>query len=315
VATILHHDALTDAEREVLLTGTGIEGIRPIPGIVLAAANAQTKVIDTLTNCCDLGNALLRDSDGRHALTLLTHVNIAHKGGAPLADRVTDCAQLLLERCAPSSQDVADALRGAGDFPDAERLLKAWLVENGVFEGVSDSDLLDWLAGSQTTAALSVLLNAPGVLDKVDERGVRGANLLIGRGRSEVVAAALEKGLLPENEPELFRLEAALRLIKDGVPLPRLAQAPHPLVMRIVKGEAPELKAILEAMLPHHSGFRPLPHRLALRNQQAAFAAVVSPLNDGIPRDLYGRPPSAMAPPNQQQLYRELEFNNLRGMQ
>jgi hypothetical protein len=160
-----------------------------------------------------------------------------------------------------------------------------------------------------------VLRNAPGVLDKVDKSGVRGATLLIARGRSEVVAAALEEGLLPENEPELFRLEAALRLIKDGVALPPLAQPSHPLVKRIVNGEAPELKAILEAMLPDNSGFRPLPHRLALRNQQVAFAAVVSPLNDGIPRDLYGRPPSAMAPPNQQQLYRELEFNSLRGMQ
>ncbi|HEX7330752.1 MAG TPA: ankyrin repeat domain-containing protein [Pyrinomonadaceae bacterium] len=315
VATILDHDALTDAEREVLLTGTGIEGIRPMPAIVLAAEKAQTKVLDTLTNCCDLEDALLRDSGGRHALGQLTYSNFAHKGGAPLADRVTDCVQLLLERCAPSSKDVADALRSAGDFPDAARLLKAWLVENGVFEGVSDSDLLDWLTGPQTNAALSVLRNAPGVLDKVDESGVRCAILLIARGRSEVVAAALEEGLLPENEPELFRLEAALRLIKDGVPLPRLAQPPHPLVKRIVNGEAPELKAILEAMLPDQSGFHPLPHRLALRNQQAAFAAVVSPLNDGIPRDLYGRPPSAMAPPNQQQLYRELEFNNLRGMQ
>lgn len=315
VATILNHDALTDAEREALLTGKGIEGIRPVPAIVLAAVNAQTRVLDTLTNCCDLEDALFRDHDGRHALTLLTYSNIAHKGGAPLADRVADCTQLLLERCAPRSQDVADALRGAGDFPDAKRLLEAWLVENGVFEGVSDSDLLDWLTGPQTLAALSVLRNAPGVLDKVDKNGLRGATLLIARGRSEVVAAALEEGLLPENEPELFRLEAALRLIKDGVPLPRLAQAPHPLVERMVKGKAPELKAILEAMLPDDSGFRPLPHRLALRNQQAAFAAVVSPLSDGIPRDLYDRPPSDMAPPNQQQLYRELEFNNLRSMQ
>ena len=315
VATILEHDALTDAERQVLLTGTGIEGVRPVPAIVLAAQTAQAKVLDTLTNCCDLEDVLLRDSDGRHALAHLTYGNIAHKGGAPLTDRVTDCVLLLLERCAPSSQDVADALRGAWDFPDAKRLLKAWLVENGVFEGVSDSDLLDWLTGSQTTAALSVLRNAPGVLDKIDAKGVRGATLLIARGRSEVVTAALEEGLLPETESELFRLEAALRLIKDGVPLPRLAQAPHPLVMRIVNGKAPELKAILESMLPNDSGFYPLPHRLALRNQQAAFVAVVSPLNDGIPRDRYGRPPSAMAPPNQQQLYRELEFNNLRGMQ
>lgn len=315
VATILEHDALKDAEREVLLTGTGIEGIRAVPAIVLAAVNAQTKVLDTLTNCCDREDALVRDSNGRHALALVTHSNVANKGGAPLADRVTDCVQLLLERCAPSSQDVADALRGAGDFPDAQRLLKAWLVENGVFEGVSDSDLLDWLAGPQTTAALSVLRNAPSVLDKVDERGVRGASLLIARGRSEVVAAALEEGILPENEPELFRLEAALRLIKDAVPLPRLAQPPHPLVKRIVKGEAPELKAILEATIPSPNGFRPLPHRLALRNQQTAFAAVVSSLNEGIPRDLYGRPPSAMAPPDQQQLYQELEFNKLRGMQ
>lgn len=316
IAAILDHIALTDTEREVLLTGTGIEGIRPLPAIVLAAANAQTKVLNILTNCCDVDDALLRDSDGRHALALLTYANVAKKGGgAPLADRVADCIQLLLKRCAPNSQDVADALRGAGDFPDAKRLLEAWLVENGEFEGVSDSDLLDWLIGSQTNAAVSVLRNAPGVLDKVDERGVLGATLLIARGRCEVVAAALEEGILPEHEPELFRLEAALRLIKDGVPLPRQALASHPLVTRIINGEAPEIKATLEEMLPNHSGFRPLPHRLALRNQQAAFAAVVSPLSDGIPRDRYGRPPSAMAPPNQQQLYRELEFNNLRGMQ
>nr|VFJ51058.1 MAG: hypothetical protein BECKFW1821A_GA0114235_10309 [Candidatus Kentron sp. FW] len=300
----------------MLLTGTGIEGIRPVPAIVLAAQKAQTKVLDTLINRCNLEDALFRDSEGRHALARLTYNNTAHKGGAPLADRVADCVQLLLERCAPNSRDVADALRGAGDFPDAERLLEAWLIENGQFEGVSDSKLLAWLTGSQTTitAALSVLRNAPGILDKVDGSGVRGATLLIARARSEVVAAALEEGVLPEHEPELFRLEAALRLIEDSVPLPRLPQAPHPLVMRIANGEAPELKAILEEMLPDDTGFRPLPHRLALRNQQLAFTAVVSPLSDGIPRDRYGRPPSAMALPNQQQLYRELEFNNLRGM-
>lgn len=315
VAAILEHDTLTDAERGMLLTGTGIEGSRAVPAIVLAATNAQTKVLDILTNFGNVEDDLLRNKDGHHALARLLCANSAHKGGAPLEDRVADCTQLLLERGAPSGHDVADALGCAADFPDAKRLLKAWLVENGEFEGVPDSDLLDWLSGQRAAAAISVLRNAPGILDKFNGSGVRGTSLLIARGRSEVVATALEEGLQPEFEPELFRLEAALRLIKDGVPLPRLAHEPHPLVMRILKGEAPELKALLEDMLPDHTGFRPLPHRLALRDQEAVFAAVVNPLSDGIPRDRYGRPPSSMAPPARRQLYQELEINNLRGRQ
>lgn len=312
VTAILDHDALTDEEQLALLSGKGIMGAQEIPAIALAASFAQPYVLSVLLHRCTPKDALIRSSNGVHALALLTLNNHVEYGGAPLADRVADCAQLLLKHCPVDSEDVANALKGASDFPDTERLLKGWLVTNGKFDGVSDVDLINWLVGSQLNAALSVLRNAPRVLDIANEDGIRGGMLLLEKGLNEVIAIALHEGILPEYEPELFRFEAAMRLLNSGVALPKLAQKPHPLVAKFIDGEAQELKAVFEEIPPSKNIVWPLPHRLAMRNHKTAFVELVSSLSDGIPYDRYGRKPSDLAPPSLKASYILLEQEKLR---
>ncbi|QDU97187.1 ankyrin repeat domain-containing protein [Lignipirellula cremea] len=311
VSAILDHGALTDDERDTLLAGLPCGDRPPMPAVVRAALHAQPAVLLRLLPYCD-EEKLLRNADDEHALTVLMKHNHAYEGGAPLADRVAYCVRHLLDEGQPQSRDVAAALKSVEGFPNAARMLQAWLVSCGEFDGVSDSALLGWLTGSQLLAAFSVLRNVPGVLDKTNKKGDRGATLLICKGKPEVIAAALAEEILPTLEPELFRLEAAFRLVREGVPLPATREPLHPIISRIAADEAPELKALLKEMLPDSKSFRPLPHRLALRDEEAAFAAVVGPLHDGVPLDQYDRPPSALAPPDRRPRYRELESTKLR---
>jgi hypothetical protein len=153
-----------------------------------------------------------------------------------------------------------------------------------------------------------VLRNAAGILDAVDDDGRRGATLLLTKGHPRTVAAALELDIVPSTDAELFRLEAAMSLLKQSAALPISPARPlHELVMRIADGHDEEIKRLLFAMLPSAQATRSLLHRLAIRDQEQAFRAVLAGLGRTVPRDVYGRPPSAVASPSRRPVFARIE--------
>lgn len=307
ISAFLEHEDLSDAHRAAILTGEGIEGVGALTPLALAAATARPDALAALLAYCDPSEPC-HQPDGIHPVALVTGRNRKAEGGAPLADRVSECVRLLLADGRLKARDAARARGWAADFPDAQRQIDEWLIAREDFEDVPESNLLGWLAGPRPAAAVTVLTKVPGILDKVDGEGRSGATLLLSQGHRSTVAAALIHGVEPSRDPELFRLEAVLRLLKDGANLPdRLAVEPHPLVGRIVAGEAEDIKQVLLAMTPDTTGFRSLLHRLAVRDEIAAFHAILSELRAPVSPDAYGRPPSALAPPIRRAAFSAIE--------
>jgi ankyrin repeat protein len=317
IESLLEHHDLSERDRTVLLTGKGGQDAGGVTPLAVAALEASPDALATLLAYCNPSDECHRVS-GRHPIALAVRNNHPVVRGALRADRASECVGLLLADGRLGAKDAADAREAAKGLRDVQRRVDEWLIARGDFDGVPVSALLSWLAGARPLAAVAVVTRVAGILDTIDKDGIRGATLLLRRGHSSAVAAALEHGVQPTHDPELFRLEAALRLVKEGATMPANTALPlHPLVERIANGQAADARAVLLGMLPDLVGFRSLLHRLAIREEVATFRAIVDGLRDPIPRDRYDRLPSALAPSARRAVFAQIEADhaNKRGVQ
>jgi len=311
IAALLDDGDLLAAHRELLLTKPDVSGMTPL---CVAAWRASPSALSTLLTYGDPSDPHHR-ANAMHPLVLLIAADRGTPRGESVTERVSDCARMLLEdeRLTPqrlTPQDVAHARAAAAEYPDVQRMIDDWLVRNGSFEGISHEVLFSWLVGSRTDIAVTVLRKSAGILDAVDEDGVSGAALLLGKGHVRTIAAALEHGVEPLRDSELFRFEAALRLMEASAAFPtRPVAAFHPLIRRFRAGKATQLRKVLMGMLRGAGSASGLLHRLALVDHEAAFAAVVAGLRGPICPDAYGRAPSAVAPRGRRRVYAGIEKN------
>lgn len=308
IEAILGHPELTATERDAMLLGKGVAAVPPWESpLVQAASHAQPSALEALLDHVDPADAI-HCPDGRHSIVRVTAGNQIERGGAPLADRVSKCVALLLKDGRLTTQDAELARASAFDFPDALRVIDEWLLERGDMSALSADRLIDWLSGSRLEPALAVLDKSPGILDVVDSKGKRGAARLLADGLPRVIARALELGVEPSANAELFRLEAALVLRKRAYPIPEAPAKPlHPLVQQFADGGESEVQRLLIDMLPSSSVSWTLLHRLAIRGEKEAYADVMSGLLGPVPLDPFGRLPSQLASPLNQAAFESIE--------
>lgn len=314
VAAFVSDDNLPERVRDAILAADGLAETAATP-LCLAAIVAQPGCLKALLSVDDPARDRHR-IEGSHPVTLAILANREAAGNALLADRVADCVRHLLEDGRLAAADAAEARAVAENLPDVRRMIDEWLIARENFDGVPEAELLKMLVASKAATATTLLTKVPGILDMRDSAGDTGAALLVRRGDAATIAAALAHGIAPAGEPDLFRLQAAVRLIRDGFLLPdRMAHPVHPLVGQILSGEAEEHRDALYRAMLHATGFRGLLHQLALHNEIKTFHAVVAGLAGPVPADGYGRPPSALAPPSRRATFAAVEAETRREMQ
>ncbi|MBS0444737.1 MAG: ankyrin repeat domain-containing protein [Proteobacteria bacterium] len=305
IAAILEHVDLSAADRETMLIGTSVASPPWVSPLRLAASRAQPAAVAALLTHVDPSDHRHHEN-GHHPIVLVVVHNARAAGGAPLADRVSQCVALLLDDGRLSAQDAESARSRAERFPDARRLIDEWLVQNGHLEGLSPDRLIDWLVGPRLEAALAVLRKAPRILDAVDSQGRSAAIRLLGQGQPQTLAKALELGIEPAANAELFRLEAAFVLHARGHPPPDpTAGAPHALVQQLATPQAAH--RVLARMLPSRSTAWTVLHRLAMTGDRDTYAAVLSGLQGPLPLDMFERKPSQLAMPHERAAFEALE--------
>jgi energy-coupling factor transporter ATP-binding protein EcfA2 len=189
IISILNHGNISSWDRMALLTHEGLKDVVGITPLAMAAQNAMPSALAALLSHCDPADSCHRVDD-LHPITLLTRSNIRSEGGEPLADRVSLCAALLLEKGGILNADLVQARESAVDFPDVCRQIDEHLTHKGNLADIPDSQLLNFLLSRSIQLAEAVLRHAPQLLDKFDDEGYRIADLFLQRGHTQAIFIA-----------------------------------------------------------------------------------------------------------------------------
>lgn len=327
IQAIFTHPKMGDTDQSRLLNGEVDESSGWMTPLTYASVLAKPAALAALLQCCDPQDRRHRRL-GQHPVAAVFH-NYLHKSdnaewSAPKAERMTACVRLLLDDGRLTQEDAYDALAGAHQFPTAHRLIQNWLFDRGSFDKVGDAVLLDWMTGPENPIALRVLREQPRLLDCRDGDGETGASLLLRKNRHAALAVALRENILPAEHTDLFRLEAALCVIKaakfaDSEASPERrpdalagieASTLHPIIVRLMSDDEDRIGNALLRMTPY-AGFGSLLHRLAALSALDIFYHVLSGLTGPVPTDAYGRPPSSLAPPRQRPNFAALESSHI----
>ena len=206
-----------------------------------------------------------------------------------------------------TNADLLDARKWASDFIDVRRQIDEYLARKGDLADIGEEELRGFLLGRRPALALSVLRNAPHLLDQKDDDGFRVSDLLVERGHPQVLSVALAEGLAPKQGTALFRFAAGLKLLRSGTGLPPEAETVHPFLAKMQTGEeVPGAKEIADLSLKADR-VRTILHRFAIRGPKEAYQQILEGLDQGPPLDDYGRPPSADAPLKMQSEFKAIE--------
>ena len=250
----------------------------------------------------------------------------------PFADRISACVELLLNHSQVAMPVLEAALKQTGHLPDAKRLIENHIVLHSDNLDAVDSDtVLACVLGERFAITAAALTKRPTILDSCDKQGVAASQRILAHASPETLLLCLAEGIEPSENPEMFRLEAALKvysktfadagsrsdrppgsdlldLIFPLVPASRL----HPVILALVKTPETERYRRLMAVGGGNS-VRTLLHRLAVRGDLELYGEIVEGLDMRPPHDVYGRVPSAVAPPSMRREFEALEHANVSG--
>jgi len=319
VRAILGHPDLTDDERTALLQGDAELRTSWYTPLVRAALVGKAETLRELLRHCDPTDACHRDS-GKHPLALMADQNNRENLTAPEADRIGACTRILLDDGRLSADDALEALKNCTHLPDVRRQIQDWLLLRGDLKNLPAQTLLSALTGPNILIANRILRVRKDVLDATDENGRTGASKLIWQGQPATIRTALSGKIAPQEQPGLFRLEAALRLLPKDKAAKSIegidTQTLHPIIRALLDNRDDSIGLKLTALVPAigenktsdiTTTNRSLLHRLAIRNELEAFERVLAGLEEPMPFDRYGRAPSAMAPPARQEAFESME--------
>jgi len=305
---------VTDEDSEILLFGEQEDDAGWVTPLDQAAILANPRVLAALLDW--IGNEPIhRGKTKGHPLIL------ALSGGQgtvaqPMADRISECVGLLLETGDIPPEVIEEALRQADKLPDVRRR-----IENHMILHASDLDALDagtvlaCIVGDRPHIAIDALRKRPAILDHQTGDGKLASRTILREAGPNVLLACLAEGLEPTEAPELFRFEAALSVYRStisegplssdlGPDVSKLAlvfpgvdpNRLHPVIQEMVDSPESEKTQYL-LNIGGGNNIRTLLHRLALRGDLALYTELVEGMRLSIPLDVYGRLPSAVAPP------------------
>lgn len=320
----LLRDRMTDEEREILLFGSPEDGEDWQSPIEIAAYGASPDALTALLEWA--GSDPVHRGDRRSHPLLAALARGARPVPQPLADRIGSCVRAFLDHGGIPGDALERALRASENLPDAHRMIENHMVLHADnLDEFSADRVLAWITGKRPEIAAAALRKRPDVLDRPGELGRSAAWTILQKAAPETLLLCLADDIQPAGDREVFRLEAALkvcraalsegRLLTDqgagpralgllfpGVPAERL----HPIIEDVV--DAPD--ALQSRRLLGTRGGSPVRtvlHRIAAQGDLELYRSIVEDMAGPPPRDAYGRPPSAMAPPAVRRAFESLE--------
>jgi len=305
---------VTDEDSEILLFGEPEDEAGWVTPLDRAAVLANPNVLAALLDW--IGNEPIhRGKTIDHPL-----IRALRRGqgtvAQPMADRISECVGLLLETGDIPPEVIEEALRQTSKLPDVRRRIENHMILHaGDLDALDAGTVLACIVGDRTHIAVDALRKRPAILDHQTRDGKLASQTILREAGPNVLLACLAEGLEPTEAPELFRFEAALgvyrstlsegplssdlgpdvsklALVFPGVDTHRL----HPVIREMV--EAPESeKTQYFLRIGGSNNVRTLLHRLALRGDLTYYTELVEGMRFSIPLDVYGRLPSAVAPP------------------
>ena len=315
---------LSDKEKyDLMLVGKGKEG-RETNAVQFAAGMAAPEVLREI-----LVQSEGQDISAEGSHPLLFALN-AGRGGVsdPKADRISKCVTQLLHYSVATPADVLQKalLIAAEGQPDAFRIVLDHIVLHS--EDLTDFPvelILDLALDTRDRRAQSVLSKRKGFLDCVLKNGKRVDREFLQGASITSIQYCMVRNIEPQRDTELFRLEAALRICRDGlvdnpVSSDRSGAAArlnelfpgvdptrlHPVIMAILEDHNTTVHQVLLGSISS-TQVRSLLHRLATKGELEAFEEVVRGLTLPLPLDIYDRVPSSLAPHARRKAFEEIE--------